>query len=303
MLPVLRALEQSAPQHRRDLASKMADHFSLTDEERRAMLPSGKATVILSRTGWALSYLKQAHLLRTPRRGMYELTDRGRELLSTRPERVDVALLMRYPEFRDFRERSRSRSGGAEAESEVPTDTMVEHAEPTLPPDEALEGAYQRLRNEVEAEVLDAVKDSSPEFFENLVIDVLVRMGYGGSREDAARAVGRSGDGGIDGVIDEDRLGLDVIYIQAKRWEATVGRPEVQKFVGALEGRRARKGIMLTTSSFSREAEEYVQNIASRIVLIDGRRLAGFMFDFDVGLVPRATLTMKEVDGDYFEEE
>ena len=152
------------------------------------------------------------------------------------------------------------------------------------------------------AELLDAVKTGTPSFFEDLVVDLLVRMGYGGSRPEAARAVGKTGDGGIDGVIDEDRLGLDVIYVQAKRWENTVGRPDIQKFAGALQGQRAKKGIFITTSSFSRDAEEYAQRIDSRIVLIDGIRLAALMFDFDVGVTARSAYTVKQLDGDYFED-
>ncbi len=149
---------------------------------------------------------------------------------------------------------------------------------------------------------MDAVKEVTPRFFEEIVIDLLVRMGYGGSRAEAARAIGRSGDGGIDGVIDEDRLGLDVIYVQAKRWEGTVGRPEIQKFAGALQGQRANKGVFLTTSSFTRDAEEYAQRIGTRIVLIDGRRLANLMFEYNVGVSPQSTYTVKALDGDYFEE-
>jgi restriction system protein len=171
-----------------------------------------------------------------------------------------------------------------------------------IPPDEALERAYARLRAAIEVELLDTLRGVAPSFFEQLVIDLLVRMGYGGSRAEAARAIGRSGDGGIDGVIDEDRLGLDVIYVQAKRWEASVGRPEIQKFAGALQGQRARKGIFITTSTFTRDAEDYAQRIDSRIVLIDGQRLATLMFDYDVGVSARGSYTVKSIDGDYFEE-
>lgn len=165
-----------------------------------------------------------------------------------------------------------------------------------------METAYSRLRGTLQAELLDAVKGGSPSFFEDIVIDLLVRMGYGGSRPEAARAVGKTGDGGIDGVIDEDRLGLDVIYVQAKRWEGTVGRPDIQKFAGALQGQRAKKGIFITASSFSRDAEDYAQRIDSRIVLIDGARLAALMFDFDVGVTARNTYTVKQLDSDYFDE-
>ena len=267
------------------------------------MLPSNKAPVYRSRTGWALTYLKQAALIKSPRRGWYELTDRGRAVLQRSPASLDNEFLLQFPEFQAFRARSRGAGEGGDATVE---DDIVEGTDglssASVPPDEALERAYDRLRAATEAEIIDTVKGVAPAFFEQLVIDLLVRMGYGGSREEAARAVGRSGDGGIDGVIDEDRLGLDVIYVQAKRWEGSVGRPEIQKFVGALQGQRARKGIFITTSSFTREAEEYTQRIDTRIVLVDGARLAALMFEFDIGVSPRGSFVVKTIDSDYFEE-
>lgn len=299
MQPIMAALAISSPQHRRTLSEAMAEHFKLTLEEREQLLPSGKAPVIHSRAGWAMTYLKQAKVVESPKRGWYALTERGREILAAKPARVDSAFLTQFPEFTEFRERSRP-PGDAQLETAAPA--IPELLEQGVAPDEALDAAYLRLRGNLEAELLDTVKSASPQFFERLVIDLLVRMGYGGNREDAARAVGRSGDGGIDGVIDEDRLGLDVIYIQAKRWEGSVGRPEIQKFAGALQGQRAKKGVFITTSHFTKDAEDYAQRIESRIVLIDGRRLAGLMFDADVGVSPRGSYTVKGIDGDYFEE-
>ena len=298
MLPVLRVLSDGQPRHRRVLADIMSDHFRLTEEERLAMLPSGKTTVIRSRTGWALSYLKQAGLVQTVKRGIYEITPRGREVLASNLPRIESEYLEQFPEFREFRARSRSAEGNDGGDK--PTVGATESTDTA--PDEALEAAYGRLRAAVVSELLDSVKSVTPAFFEQLVIDLLVKMGYGGSREEAARAVGRSGDGGIDGVIDEDRLGLDVIYVQAKRWESSVGRPEIQKFAGALQGQRARKGIFITTSSFTRDAQEYAERIDSRIVLVDGERLSALMFDYDVGVNPRNTYVVKSIDGDYFEE-
>ncbi len=301
MLPVLNVLRDGQEHHRRALSDAMAEHFQLTPEERLAMLPSGKSPVIRSRTGWALSYMKQARLVESPRRGWYQITDLGQQTLAAKNARIDNEYLLRFDGFRDFRARSKAAGveGDDAAEPNLPTAPPVSAGHP---PDEALEEAYARLRSSVEAELLDAVKQAAPSFFEELVVDLLVKMGYGGSRAEAARAIGRSGDGGIDGVIDEDRLGLDVIYIQAKRWEGSVGRPEIQKFAGALQGQRASKGIFLTTSSYTREAEEYAQRIGTRIVLVDGRRLASLMFEFDVGVSARNTYTVKTVDGDYFEE-
>ncbi|MBA3342841.1 MAG: restriction endonuclease [Gemmatimonadaceae bacterium] len=301
MLPVLSTLADGAERHRRALADVMADHFRLTPEERAQLLPSGKAPVIRSRTGWALSYMKQAGLVSTPRRGWYQITPQGEQVLAASPSSIDNDFLMRFEGFRDFRSRSRNESGSGEVGDEVDSapETLPKQA---VPPDEALDSAYVRLRTAVEAELVDTIKNVSPRFFEELVIDLLVRMGYGGNRAEAARAIGRSGDGGIDGVIDEDRLGLDSIYVQAKRWEASIGRPEIQKFAGALQGQRATKGIFITTSTFTREADEYAQRIGSRIVLIDGRRLASLMFEHDVGVSPKRTYIVKDVDGDYFEE-
>jgi restriction system protein len=299
MLPVLIALADGEAKHRRALADRMADHFGLTPEERAQMLPSGKSPVIRSRTGWALSYMKQAGLVAAPRRGWYQITGTGNEVLSTKPSRIDNDFLTQFEGFRDFR--ARSRADGADSSAEAEPGSSVDPL-PTEPPDEALERAYGRLRAAVEAELVETTKSVAPTFFEELVIDLLVRMGYGGNRAEAARAIGRTGDGGVDGVIDEDRLGLDAIYVQAKRWEAAVGRPEIQKFAGALQGQRATKGIFITTSAFTREAEEYAQRIGTRIVLIDGRRLATLMFEHDVGVSPRRTYVVKDVDGDYFEE-
>ena len=298
MLPALRTLADGQPRHRRKLAEIMADHFALTEDDRAKMLPSGKQPVFWSRSGWALSYLKQAGLVRTPKRGIYEITPRGREVLATNPAQLDNDFLDQFPEFREFRARG---NDGSQDETSA-TAAAPSAAAEVAAPDEALDAAYKRLRTSVEAELLDTVKSVAPAFFEQLVVDLLVRMGYGGSREEAAKAVGRSGDGGIDGVIDEDRLGLDVIYVQAKRWDSSVGRPEIQKFAGALQGQRARKGVFITTSTFTRDAEDYAQRIDSRIVLIDGHRLATLMFEYDIGVNPRSTYVVKSIDGDYFEE-
>lgn len=300
MLPVLRELADGEARHRRALADRMADEFTLSTAERTQMLPSGKTPVIRSRTGWALSYMKQAGLVESPRRGWYQITLVGRDVLASVPTRIDNAFLARFDGFRAFRQRSRATDAdttvGDESENLLLQSVVVE------PPDEALDRAYGRLRATVEAELLDTTKTVSPSFFEELVIDLLVRMGYGGNRAEAARAIGRTGDGGIDGVIDEDRLGLDSIYVQAKRWDSSVGRPEIQKFAGALQGQRATKGIFITTSTFTREAEEYAQRIGTRIVLIGGERLAQLMFEFDVGVSPKRTFVVKDIDGDYFEE-
>lgn len=296
MLPILR-LAADGQEHRfRDVVEKLASDFNLSDSERGELLPSGTAPLFDNRVGWARTYLKQAGLLRSAKRGTFQITDLGKSLLAENPRSIDVALLDRYDEFRAFRTRRRDRTE-AEAdthESEVISDQT---------PEDALASAYQKLRKSLETDLIDQIKSASPSFFERLVIDLLVTMGYGGSRQDAGRAIGRSGDGGIDGIIKEDKLGLDVIYVQAKRWESTVGRPEIQKFAGALQGQRANKGVFITTSNFSREAEDYANVINSKIILIDGERLAQLMVDHDVGVTPIGVYELKKVDTDYFEGE
>lgn len=297
MPAVLTILGDGSAKHRRSIADEVADHFHLTAEEREQQYGSQRSTLIRGRTGWALTYLKQAGLVATAKRGWYQITDRGRAAIAMPGTTINRKFLERYPEFQEFLGRSRGEAAEAGGEESVERAPVV-----GLAPDEALEQAYRTLRAEIEQELIDTVKAASPEFFERLVVDLLVRMGYGGNREDAGRAVGRSGDGGIDGVIDEDRLGLDVIYLQAKRWENVVGRPEIQKFAGALQAQRARKGIFLTTSHFTKDAEDYVTRIDNRIILIDGHRLAALMFEFEVGVTPRSTYTVKGIDGDFFDE-
>jgi restriction system protein len=297
MLPLLRLAADGQDHRSRDAVETLAGEFELTPEERTELLPSGKQPVFNNRVGWANTYLKAAGLLEAPRRGVLRITQRGRDLLNDEIGRIDVSVLERYPEFVEFRGKRRPKSTEpADAEA-------IDVSPSSQTPEDALSNAYRSLRAELESELLEEIGRASPAFFEQLVVDLLVNMGYGGSRQDAGRAIGRSGDGGIDGIIDEDRLGLDVIYLQAKRWEATVGRPEIQKFAGALQGHRARKGVFITTSSFSREALEYAGVIDTRIILIDGARLARLMVDHGVGVSTVGTYEIKRVDSDYFSEE
>jgi len=279
----------------RDAVARLADEFSLSDEERTALLPSGTAHVFASRIGWARTYLKQAGLLEAPKRGAFRITGSGQALLAKQPARIDNNLLNQYESFRAFRARGRETLGT--------TVTAVNDVASPQTPEDAMAEAYQRVRTNLEAELLEQIKTASPAFFERLVVDLVVAMGYGGSRQDAGRAIGRSGDGGIDGIIKEDRLGLDVIYLQAKRWEATVGRPEVQKFAGALQGQRASKGIFITTSSYSKDALEYVNVIAAKIILINGETLASLMVDHNVAVSRIGHYEIKKIDADYFDGE
>lgn len=295
MLPLLRFAGDRQEHSLRETIDALAIEFALSDDERKALLPSGQQQVFDNRVGWARTYLTKAALLQSTRRAHYEITQRGLDVLAANPARVDVKFLDQFEEFAEFRALKGTRSGGAHATS--PTES-----EQDTTPEEALETAYGRLRDSLAQEILLQVKSASPSLFEKLVVELLLKMGYGGSRQDAGRAIGRSGDEGIDGIIKEDRLGLDIIYIQAKRWEANVGRPEVQKFAGALQGQRAKKGIMITTSSFSSDAREYVSKIDNKIVLMDGVELADLMIDHNLGVSPMASYEVKKLDTDYFTE-
>jgi len=294
MLPILKFSGDKQEHSLREAIDVLSQEFGLTEEERKELLPSGQQEVFFNRVGWARTYMKKAGLLETTRRGYFKITERGLAVLKENPPRIDVHFLEQYEEFRQFRTLRHKKPEREGLEEE-------QAAEVT--PEEALETAYQRLRDSLANDLIQQIRKSSPSLFEKLVVELLVKMGYGGSRQDAGRAIGSSGDEGIDGIIKEDRLGLDIIYIQAKRWENTVGRPEIQKFAGALQGQRARKGIFITTSSFSKEAYDYASRIDSKIVLIDGERLAQFMIDNNLGVSSTATYEIKKIDSDYFTEE
>jgi len=290
MLPLLRLTSDGNEHTLREAVEELAEGFNLTEEERRELLPSGSQFTFANRVGWARTYMNKAALLESTRRGYFRVTQRGRDVLSKNLPELNVKFLDQFPEFIAFRTKHRDSEQAIE-----PTDTISLQT-----PGELLESAYQKLREDLSSELLKTTKECSPAFFERLVIDVLVKMGYGGSRKEAGKAIGRSGDEGIDGIINEDRLGLDVIYIQAKRWQAPVGRPEIQKFAGALQGHRANKGIFITTSSFTREAEDYVAKINSKIVLMDGDQLSQLMIDHNVGVTPVTSYETKKIDSDYF---
>jgi len=298
MLPLLRfAGEKNEETSTGEAVDILAKEFQLTDEECREMLPSGIQSTFANRVGWAATYLKKAGLLEATRRGHFRITARGRELLKKQPKVINVKLLRQYPEFVQFRQLKGTRSSAKTNASERVLDSS------TATPSEALEGAYENLRDELAEELLGKLKDTSPSFFERLVVDLLVKMGYGGSRADAGRAIGKSGDGGVDGIIKEDKLGLDVVYIQAKRWDNNpVGRPDVMQFAGALQAQKANKGIFITTSRFTDDARSYVSQIGSKIVLIDGEQLTDLMIEHDVGVSTISTYRVKKVDADYFDE-
>jgi restriction system protein len=290
MLPLLKFLADQKEHSLREAIDSLAGQFRLSEAERRELLPSGQQPVFHNRVGWARTYMKKALLLEATRRGFFRITRRGLDVLKQNPPAINVRFLDSFDEFREFRTTRRERTNEKE-------ETGSGHEET---PEEALESAYQNLRDTLANDLLQQIKSSPPSLFERIVIELLVKMGYGGSRQDAGKAIGQSGDEGIDGIIKEDRLGLDIIYIQAKRWENTVGRPEIQKFAGALQGQRAKKGIFITTSSFSKEAHDYASRIDSKIVLIDGEQLTQFMIDHNIGVAPVSNYEVKRVDSDYF---
>lgn len=289
MLPLLKSCADNQEHSLREAVEILAQYFQLTPEELKELLPSGQQEVFLNRVGWARTYLKKAGLIESTKRGYFKITDRGKKVLEENLYHIDVKYLDKFGEFRAFRSIKKKKE-------EKPTNEQTSKTTP----EEALENAYENLRNNLSNELLTQIKSSPPSLFEKIVIELLVKMGYGGSRKDAGKAIGKSGDEGIDGIIKEDRLGLDIIYIQAKRWENTVGRPEIQKFAGALQGQRAKKGIFITTSNFSREAYDYASRIDSKIILIDGKNLADYMIDFNVGVTPISLYEVKRIDTDYF---
>lgn len=292
MAPLLNFASDNREHSLRETIEALADKFGLSDEERKELLPSGRQATFDNRVGWARTYLTKAGLLVSTRRGYFRITERGHDVLRSNPSYINIAFLKRFPEFVEFQTTQKS-------QEEKP---LQEQVSDTQTPEEEIEAAYQRIRQSLAQELLETIKTCSPSFFERLVVDLLVRMGYGGTRQDAGRAIGKSGDGGIDGIINEDRLGLDIVFIQAKRWENSVSRPEIQKFAGALQGQRARKGIFITTSDFSEGARDYVSRIDTKIVLIDGNTLAQLMIDFNVGVNAFASYELKRIDTDYFTE-
>jgi len=300
MLPVLREFADGAEHSPKAIRLKVAEQLHLSPDDIAERVPSGTQSRFANRVAWAHIYLKRAELLTSPRRGVYRIASRGQEVLKSPPPKLDMVFLERYPEYREFRARNSSAVPeiGASENSKVSSPEIA-----VLTPDEQVRVGYQLLRADLAAQLLERVSLASPRFFEELVIDLLVAIGYGGSYSDAAQVVGKSGDGGIDGIIKEDRLGLESIYVQAKRWESTVGRPDVQQFAGALHGNRARKGVMITTSNFSKEAIEYVKTSPIAIVLISGTHLADLMVEFGVGVSDVETIKLKKLDEDYFADE
>ncbi|MBK6759084.1 MAG: restriction endonuclease [Ignavibacteria bacterium] len=291
MLPILSMVKATGESPVADIREAMALKYGLTPAELTVMLPSGRVPLFNNRVGWCLSHLKQAGLITSEKRAVYTITDAGSEVLKAPPDRITVRYLTRFPSFVAFREKSE------QTESIVSTNAT----EPEGTPDELIARAFDKLNGSLATELAGYMAKMDPYQFEQLVVDLLAAMGYGGSREEAASVTRKSGDEGIDGIINQDRLGLDVVYIQAKRWANNVGRADVQAFVGALAGKQANKGIMITTSDFSKGAFDYAAAISQKVILIDGARLAELMIEHNVGVSVARTIDIKRIDSDYFE--
>jgi restriction system protein len=292
MRPLLVSIADGGDHTIKSIRGDLAEHFSLTQADIEELIPSGRVTTFQNRVGWAATYLYRTKLIDRPRRAVYRITDRGRQVLEQNPDRVDLKVLSQFNEFEEFRQAKPTSTDGKETAVTTGADEQT--------PEERIDTAHREMRSALTAELLDRVFEQSPEFFEQLVLDVLHAMGYGGSRDDAAERLGQSGDEGVDGVIREDPLGLDLIYVQAKRWQNVVGRPEIQKFFGALHGQRATKGVFITTSSFSREAMVYADGVTPRVILVDGKELAQLMIQHGVGITVARQYEVKRLDLDYF---
>ena len=298
MMPFLRLIQDGKEYHRTGIREQLAGVLAITDQERNEMLPSGIRPKFNDRVSWANTLLGKAGLIERTRRGHFKISPAGMELLARGLAQVDRKLLLSLPGIKQWRSEylgAREEKVGHGPESEIDA--------PAYSPEEMVASSMHQIRESLQQVLIDQVKACSPRFFERLVVDLLVRMGYGGTLPEAGQVIGKSGDGGIDGLIKEDKLGLDAIYVQAKRWEGVVGRPVVQAFAGSLEGHRAKKGVMITTSKFSDDAKGYVRMIEKKIVLIDGYELAQLMIDHDVGVTPVTSYTIKRIDSDYFDEE
>jgi restriction system protein len=300
MLPVLR-LAAGGETRVPDVAKQIAEEFGLSEAEREQMLPSGRQRLLHNRVHWAKFYMSKAGLISSQRRGWFSASEAGRALLARKPQRIDVSELMKIPSFVEFYE-GQSKSDEVVATTDTPVVSMpIEQ----VTPEEQIEAAHIALQAALRDDLLQRILQNDPSFFERVIIDLLVAMGYGGTHQNAATQLGGSGDGGVDGVINEDRLGLDRVYVQAKRYAKgnQVGRPDVQAFVGSLVGLGANKGVFVTTSTFSAQAAEFVRHLSQRVILIDGNKLSDLMIEHDVGVRTSRTVEFKRLDEDFFSEE
>jgi len=297
MLPLLELCSDHQEHSLKDAEEMIAQKFHLTEEEKNELLASGTQRRLYNRITWAKQYLVKAKLLEKVGRSSFKITERGINVLKDNPQMIDINYLKQFPEFLEFINKSLSESNEIDYNDNDSWQIQISKT-----PEESLDEAYSKMIDNLSEEILERIKTVSPSRFERIVIELLVKMGYGGSLKEAGQVVGKSGDEGIDGIIKEDKLGLDFIYIQAKRWENVVSRPEIQKFAGALLGKKSRKGIFITTSRFSKEAEEYAQSIDAKIILIDGKKLAQLMIEYNLGTTTVNIYEIKKIDQDYFED-
>ena len=291
MLPLLKLGKNKVEHSMKEAYEILSKEFNLSKDEKNELLPSGTQKIYKNRIGWARTYLKKAGLVESNKRGYFNITEKGLEVLNDDIKSIDNKFLEKFEGFKEFKKRNAKKN-------------YEQHNNNTLEtPEEVIEKSIDELNKSLTSEILEYLKNTSPSYFEQIVIEVLVKMGYGGSLKEAGQVVGKSGDGGIDGIIKEDKLGLDAIYIQAKKWENSVSRPEIQKFVGALQGRRARKGIFITTSYFTKEAIDYTERIESKVILIDGNKFANLMIENEVGVTTLSKYFVRRIDSDYFLED
>lgn len=291
MLPLLKAFQNGKEKTSKELREEMVSHFNISEDEQKEKIPSGKQPLYYNRVAWAIAYLKMADLISSPARAVYTITEEGKKVLENPPEKITINFLKQFDSF--------SKNRNPEKDTELDDNNQI--VEKT--PDELIEIGYKQVKNELSLQILNQIKDCSPYFFEKIVLDLLIKMGYGGSEMANGEVTPKGSDEGIDGIIKEDKLGLDKIYIQAKKWENCVGRPEIQKFVGALQGKRAKKGIFITMSTFTKEALEYAENLDVAVILIDGKKLANYMIENELGVSLKQNYKIFNVDTDYFIEE
>lgn len=291
MLPLLKAFQNGKEKTSKELREEMVSHFNISEDEQKEKIPSGKQPLYTNRVAWAIAYLKMADLISSPARAVYTITEEGKKVLENPPEKITINFLKQFDSF--------SKNRNPEKDTELDDNNQI--VEKT--PDELIEIGYKQVKNELSLQILNQIKDCSPYFFEKLVLDLLIKMGYGGSEMANGEVTPKGSDEGIDGIIKEDKLGLDKIYIQAKKWENCVGRPEIQKFVGALQGKRAKKGVFITMSTFTKEALEYAETLDVAVILIDGKKLANYMIENELGVSLKQNYKIFNVDTDYFIEE
>ncbi len=295
MLPILKSLKDGKIKEAKEIQNLMISIFKITDEEKRIKIPSGDQPLFYNRIAWAITHLKRSETIIAPIRGNYQITDLGRKILKNPPEKITVKYLKDNTNF------NKNLNINAQAGNKIESDEGNEEIDKT--PDELINIGISQISIELSKMLLSQIKDCSAYFFEQIVVDLLLKMGYGGSLVENGEVTAKSGDEGIDGIIKEDKLGLDKIYIQAKKWEGSVSRPEIQKFVGALQGQKAKKGIFITTSLFTKEAIEYAKNLELTVILIDGNKLTDLMIEYEVGVSVKKVFKIKRLDTDYFNEE